>query len=87
MLQLCVLGESTFVHVVFCVIIASCLCVGHRPLNHCTLCLYIQRVSGAEHVAQYWYDYGVFCLLIGRLDKAEQCLKEAVALDQKMMPA
>jgi tetratricopeptide (TPR) repeat protein len=48
---------------------------------------YQERVAGGGHVGQYWYDYGVFCLLIGQLDKAEQCLKEAIALDQKMIPA
>ena len=46
-----------------------------------------QRVAAGGHVGQYWYDYGVFCLLIGQLDKAEQCLKEAIALDQKNIPA
>ena len=34
-----------------------------------------------------WYDYAVFCLLVSKPDRCEQCLKEAVALDGTMIPA
>lgn len=30
---------------------------------------------------QVWYDYGTFCLRIGKQGQAEHCLKEAVAID------
>ena len=46
-----------------------------------------QRVVAAEHVAQYWFDFGVFCLLIGQMEKAEQCLRECLSLEQQMIPA
>ena len=46
-----------------------------------------QRVARGDHIAEPWYDYGVFCLLDSDMDRAEQCLKEAVALDHTLLPA
>ena len=46
-----------------------------------------QRVTSADHIAEHWYDYGVFCLLVSDMDRCEQCLKEAVSLDQTLVPA
>ena len=46
-----------------------------------------QRISRQDHIAENWYDYGVFCLLTSDMDRSEQCFKEAVALVQTMVPA
>ena len=48
---------------------------------------YKERVTKQDHVAELWYDYGVFCLLTSNVDKSEQCFKEAIALNQNMVPA
>ena len=50
---------------------------------------YKERVGRQDHVAELWYDYGVFCLLTSKfnMDKSEQCFKEAIALNQNMVPA
>ena len=48
---------------------------------------YKERVGGQDHVSELWYDYGVFCLLTSNMDKSEQCFKEAIALNQNMVPA
>ncbi|XP_064394779.1 cilia- and flagella-associated protein 70-like isoform X2 [Halichondria panicea] len=48
---------------------------------------YKERVTRGDHVAEPWYDYAVFCLLDSDMDRAEQCLKEAVALDHTLLPA
>eukprot|EP00731_Ephydatia_muelleri_P033352 Em0028g27a len=47
---------------------------------------YKERLSRADYIASYWYDYGVFCLLTSDLDKSHQCFKEALSLDQRMVP-
>ncbi len=44
-------------------------------------------MTRGDHVAEPWYDYAVFCLLDSDMDRAEQCLKEAVALDHTLLPA
>ena len=36
---------------------------------------------------QVWHDYGTFCLRIAKQGQAEQCLKEAVAIDPAHKPA
>lgn len=46
-----------------------------------------QRVSRMDHAPSHWYDYGVFCLLVGDTDRSRQCFKEAISLDQRMVPA
>lgn len=44
-------------------------------------------MAHGDHVAEHWYDYGAFCLLDSDIDQAEQCFKEAVSLDQTLVPA
>ena len=48
---------------------------------------YKERVGRQDHLAELWYDYGVFCLLTSDVDKSEQCFKEAIALNRNMVPA
>lgn len=52
-----------------------------------TSCSHTQRVTRDDHIAEVWYDYGVFCLLDSDMDRAEQCFREAVSLDQTLVPA
>lgn len=40
-----------------------------------------------DHISLHWYEYGVFQLLNFDCDKAEQCFKESISLDQKFVPA
>jgi tetratricopeptide (TPR) repeat protein len=46
-----------------------------------------ELLAKEEHIALHWYDYGVFHLLKGDTEHSEQCLKEAIALDQQFVPA
>ena len=48
--------------------------------------LSFQCLARGDHIASYWYSYGVFCLLTSDLDKSQQCFKEALSLDQNMVP-
>ena len=43
---------------------------------------YQQRIAMRRSSADFWCDYGSFCLLINNLPKAEECFKQAIACDQ-----
>ena len=36
---------------------------------------------------QSWYEYGTFCMRIGDMSKAEECLREVVTIDQQHVSA
>lgn len=42
-----------------------------------------ERISRDKNDASHWLDYGVFCLGQQDIDKAEECLKKCVAIDQE----
>ena len=44
---------------------------------------YQQRIAMRRGSADYWCDYGSFCLLVNNLPKAEECFKQAIACDQQ----
>ena len=44
-------------------------------------------LSREDHISLHWYEYGVYSLLKKDDDKAEECFKESIALDQKFVPA
>ncbi|XP_022255832.1 cilia- and flagella-associated protein 70-like, partial [Limulus polyphemus] len=44
-----------------------------------------QRIAETHDHPDSWIDYGVFCLLQNQIDKAEECFKEALAIDQEHM--
>ena len=50
------------------------------------ICYMLQRLAKADCVADHWFDYGAFCLLVEKNDMAEQCFYEAVSLDQTHIP-
>jgi len=43
---------------------------------------YQERIARSKSDCQCWLDYGVFCLLIQDIQKAEECFKEVVSLNQ-----
>lgn len=52
--------------------------------GHCLLAKQAFAVSSTAHThgfLQVWYDYGTFCLRTAKQGQAEQCLKEAVAIE------
>lgn len=46
---------------------------------------YQERIVRYKNDAECWFDYGIYNLLIENLQKAEQCFKEVVSLDQQHM--
>ena len=40
-----------------------------------------QRIAMRRGSADFWCDYGSFCLLVNNLPKAEECFKQAIACD------
>lgn len=46
-----------------------------------------ELLSREDHISLHWYEYGVFSLLKGDKDCAEECFKQSVALDQQFVPA
>ena len=51
-------------------------------------CMYqcLQRLAISDCVADHWFDYGAFSLLVEKNDMAEQCFYEAISLDQTHIP-
>ncbi|XP_038074225.1 cilia- and flagella-associated protein 70-like isoform X4 [Patiria miniata] len=42
---------------------------------------YQERLARNRNDADYWFDYGTFCLLINDVAKAEECFKETVSIN------
>ncbi|KAI6645782.1 hypothetical protein LOD99_13045 [Oopsacas minuta] len=48
---------------------------------------YQQRVAMRRNSADFWSEYGSFCMLVNNLPKAEECFKQAIACDQHHVPS
>jgi tetratricopeptide (TPR) repeat protein len=46
-----------------------------------------KRVAASPHDAQLWYDFGRMALQNGSFEKAQDCLREALAIDPRHVPA
>ncbi|KAJ1475628.1 hypothetical protein T484DRAFT_1827595, partial [Baffinella frigidus] len=46
-----------------------------------------QRVTASPHDAQLWYEFGKIALQNGTFEKAHDCLREALAIDPRHVPA
>ena len=46
----------------------------------------VQLLVRDSHTPSYWYRYGVFSLRMREFDRAEQCFKQAISLDQQYVP-
>ena len=44
---------------------------------------YQERIALNKDITEHWLDYGCFCLYIDDLEKATECFKEVVSIDQK----
>ncbi|EDV28658.1 uncharacterized protein TRIADDRAFT_51790 [Trichoplax adhaerens] len=47
---------------------------------------YQERLACNKNDPCHWFDYGTFCLLIGDINKAEECFKEALTINQQFVP-
>ena len=46
-----------------------------------------RRVAASPHDAQLWYEFGRMALQNGSFEKAQDCLREALAIDPRHVPA
>ena len=44
--------------------------------------VYLQRIARDKNDPDNWIDYGVFCLYINNLSKAEECFRQCVSINQ-----